>query len=187
MNEPYEAAWEVSEFLRASNIPHVLIGGLAVSRWGEVRLTRDADLTVSVPVEKSREVVRSLTERFESRASDPMEMAAKTRMVLLVASNGIKVDVSLAVPGYEDEVIRRAKHLTMDDGRRIPVCSAEDLIIHKAVAGRSQDLNDMRGIIQRQGKKLDVNYIRHWLRFFAEALENEDVLGRFERASKGPV
>lgn len=185
MNEPLEAAWEVSQFLKANNVSHVVIGGLAVSRWGQVRFTADADLTVAAPVEKNVDIVRLLTNHFSSRAADPIGMAAKTRMVLLTATNGVKVDVSLALPGYEDEVIRRAQHLTMGDGRRIPVCSAEDLIIHKAVAGRVQDMLDIHGVIQRQRGKLDTGYIRHWLGIFAEALENEDVVERFERAAKG--
>jgi hypothetical protein len=41
---------------------------------------------------------------------------------------------------------------------------------------------DLRGIIQRQRGTLDEAYIRRWLEQFAQLLENEDVLARFERA-----
>ena len=48
-------------------------------------------------------------------------------------------------------------------GKSIYLCSAEDLIIHKAVAGRPQDISDIRGVIYRQGDKLNITTIRTWL------------------------
>jgi hypothetical protein len=47
----YEAAWEMHIYLSRRKIPYVLIGGLAVQKWGQPRLTKDVDLTISVPVE----------------------------------------------------------------------------------------------------------------------------------------
>ena len=63
----------------------------------------------------------------------------------------------------------------------IRICSTEDLIIHKAIAGRPQDLSDIESIIMRQRKKLDVKYIRKWLGEFSQLLEAEEVTDRFER------
>ncbi len=71
--------------------------------------------------------------------------------------------------------------LTVDADKLIRVCSAEDLIIHKAVAGRPQDIVDIEGVVLRQSKRLDVAYIRRWLREFSDLLANPDVLERFER------
>jgi predicted nucleotidyltransferase len=64
-------------------------------------------------------------------------------------------------------------------GIRTRVCTAEDLIIHKAISERSKDWGDIEGILMRQRGKLDVKYIRHWLSQFAEALENPELLARF--------
>jgi len=98
------------------------------------------------------------------------------------SSNGCNVDISLGVPGYEEEVIRRAVDYEVAPGKTVRLCSAEDLIIHKAVAGRPQDLIDIEGIVYRQGDHLDVEYIRRWLKEFADVLEMPEILGRFERA-----
>ena len=62
------------------------------------------------------------------------------------------------------------------------MCSAEDLIIHKAVAGRPQDVVDIETVVLRQGRRLDVGYIRRWLGEFSDLLANPDVLERFEQA-----
>jgi len=56
------------------------------------------------------------------------------------------------------------------------------LIIHKAVAGRPQDSIDLRNVIFRQGTRLELIYIRHWLKEFSIPLESDEVLHRFEKA-----
>jgi hypothetical protein len=62
----------------------------------------------------------------------------------------------------------------------VRLSSAEDLIIHKAVAGRPQDLRDIEGVVYRQGPALDAEYVRRWLRAFAEVLEQPELPDRFE-------
>jgi len=133
MNKPLEAAWEVGQFLVAHHIPHALIGGLAVQQWGSARLTVDADFTIAAPREGSADLVRLITGRFPSRVADPQALASRARMMLVTANNGVEVDVSLALPGYEDELFRRAVDFEIEPGKSIRLCSAEDLIIHKAV------------------------------------------------------
>jgi hypothetical protein len=70
----------------------------------------------------------------------------------------------------------------VEPGRRLNICSAEDLIIHKALAWRPQDLADIQGVIDRQGDRLDVRYIRSWLGQFSKALDDAELLERFERS-----
>lgn len=152
-----EAAWEFHQFLTDHEAPYVIIGGLAVQYWGRPRLTVDVDLTVLTPPEGAADFVQMIVKHFDSRVPDPVSFARQTRMILARASNGCEVDISLALPGYEDE-----------------------LIIHKAVAGRPQDLADIEGVVYRQGDTLDVEYIRPWLREFAAVLENPELIGRFE-------
>lgn len=61
------------------------------------------------------------------------------------------------------------------------ICSAEDLIIHKAIAGRPQDVRDIEGIVYRQRDGLDVTIIRRWLQAFAGLLDDSEIVKRFER------
>ena len=48
----------------------------------------------------------------------------------------------------------------MNDGIAIRTCSAEDLIEHKAFAGRERDWLDVEGVLARQGGVLDLQVIR---------------------------
>ncbi len=183
MIEPFAAAWEVSRFFAERHLPYALIGGLAVQVWGNARLTVDADFSIAAPLTTgSAPLVRLITQHFPSRSANPVDFAGKTRMVLITAGNGVEVDISLALPGYEDQLFARAVDHEIDPGKKIRLCSAEDLIIHKAVAGRPQDISDIQGVVHRQGEKLDVGYIRQWLNDFADALANPEIVERFETA-----
>jgi predicted nucleotidyltransferase len=86
------------------------------------------------------------------------------------------------LPGYEDELFRRAVEIEIDTGKHVRMCSAEDLIIHKAVAGRPQDIVDIESVVLRQGRRLNVDYIRRWLGEFSDLLATPDILDRFEQA-----
>ncbi|MBU1662603.1 MAG: nucleotidyltransferase [Chloroflexi bacterium] len=183
MNPRFEAAWEIHQFLNKHSITYAVIGGIAVQKWGDQRFTRDVDLSVATPlVEGSAPIIRLITGHFPSRSADPFTFARQTRMILVTASNGVEVDISLALPGYEDEMFARTIEYELEAGKSIHLCSPEDLIIHKAVAGRPQDIFDIQGIIYRQGEKLDLGYIRGWLAQFAEVLENSEVQSCFEDA-----
>ncbi len=49
------------------------------------------------------------------------------------------------LPGYEEEALTHE----VGAGRSVRLCSAEDLIIHKALAGPPQDVLDIEGIVAR--------------------------------------
>ncbi|GAB4369907.1 MAG: hypothetical protein Kow00128_16500 [Deltaproteobacteria bacterium] len=52
---------------------------------------------------------------------------------------------------------------------RVNFASLEDVVIHKMVAGRPRDLEDVRAIL-RKNPGYDADYIDRWLRDFEEAL-----------------
>lgn len=184
MNPQFEAAWEIHQFLTARHIPYALIGGLAVQYWGLPRFTRDVDVTILIPEGAEEETLAALLEAFPARIPEALSFALRHRVLLVQAAAGCEVDISLGLPGYEEEVAERAVDFDLGDGRKVRLCSAEDLIIHKAVAGRPQDVADIEGIIQRQRQSLDVAYIRSWLEQFAKLLESNEVQQRFEGAWK---
>ncbi len=76
--------------------------------------------------------------------------------------------------------MQRAVEVELEPSKAVRVCSAEDLIIHKAIAGRPQDVCDAEGIVYRQRDGLDVAYIRHWLQAFGDLLDNPEIIQGFE-------
>jgi len=177
-----EAAWEIHQLLVNLNAAYAIIGGMAVQFWGEARFTKDVDLTVVVPIEHQERLLQALIDRLPPRREDAIELARKHRIYLTQTSKGFPVDISIGLPGYEEELVARAVDYKLKTGHTVRLCSAEDLIIHKAVAGRPQDVYDIQSIIVRQASALDLSYIRTWLRIFSEWLETDDVIDRFEQA-----
>jgi len=180
MNPQFEAAWALHQFLASRGIPYAIIGGIAVQRWGRPRFTQDVDITILLPPGEEGPILEELLATFEGRRPDALAFARQHRVLLLRVPGASDVDLSLGLPGYEDEVMARAVDYDLGDGRVVRLCSAEDLIIHKAIAGRPQDALDIEGVILRQGHRLDVAYIRHWLGIFADLLETDEVVQRFE-------
>jgi len=178
---PYDAAREIHEYLSEQGIPYVIIGGVAVQRWGEPRLTKDVDVTIVVPVEDTEVVAERLSEKFKPRIENIQDFVRQNRVLPAMAANGCEIDFSFALPGYEEVLLERAVWFEPAPKVRIKICSAEDLIIHKAVAGRPRDLQDIESVIVRQGDKLDAAYIRSWLKRFSLILETDAVLDNFEK------
>lgn len=177
-----QAAWEIHQLLVELNAPYAIIGGMAVQYWGEARFTKDVDLTVVVPIEEQERFVQALVDRLPPRRDDAIELAHTRRIYLTQTSQGFPVDISIGLPGYEEQLVARAIDYKLTIGHTVRLCSAEDLIIHKLIAGRPQDIYDIQAVIVRQASALDVAYIQTWLRIFAEWLESDDVINRFEDA-----
>lgn len=69
MNRVFEAAWEVQRFCEAELYRFCFIGGLALQRWGEPRMTVDADLTVISGFGSEEPIVNSFLARWASWTS----------------------------------------------------------------------------------------------------------------------
>ena len=182
MNLQVETAWRLHRFLSERKIPYVISGGFAVQRWGQPRLTRDVDLTILLPAGQEEPALRELLRAFPGRVDDALQFAVLHRVLLVQVPGGSEADITLGLQGYEEGVIVRAVDYDLGDGRAVRLCSAEDLIIHKAVAGRPQDLMDIQGIVARQRDRLDLAYLRRWLSEFSALLDDSEVGQRFERA-----
>jgi predicted nucleotidyltransferase len=177
-----QAVLEVHRILADLGLDYAIIGGTAIQIWGEPRFTQDLDLTVLAPLEQFSQTVERLLARLSPRIDDAHRFAMQSRVLLVQTSAGYPVDISFGLPGYEEEVIDRVIEQEIAPGERVPFCSAEDLIIHKAVAGRVQDVIDIENIIIRQRGALDLAYIRNWLNEFSNLLETSAVIDRFEQA-----
>ncbi len=179
-NPQLEAAWRLHCFLTERGIPYVVIGGIAVQYWGEPRFTRDVDITVMVEPGNERSALEAILSAFPPRMEDALAFALVHRVALITVPDLCDADISLGLPGYESEVMHRAIEYDIGDGRLVRLCSAEDLIIHKAVACRPQDIADMEGVLIRQKGRLDLAYVRGWLAEFAEVLDKPEIRDQFE-------
>jgi hypothetical protein len=161
MHPAIEAALELQGFLESHGEKFCIIGGLAVQRWGEVRLTVDADATVLTDWSRD-EVVTDLLlgSPFLPRMADARDFALSNRVLLLKNAKGTHVDVALGAMDFENRSVQRSSLWRVSENATLRTCSAEDLVVHKTFAGRTRDWADIEGILQRQGPKLDLELVR---------------------------
>lgn len=185
MNALFAAAKEVCDFMTTRRWEYCVIGGLAVLRWGEPRLTRDADLTLLTGYGEEEIFADALLDRFAGRRSDARAFALAHRVLLLRASNGAHVDVSFGALDFEVAMLKKATPFEFDVGVVLPTCSAEDLFVMKAFAAREQDWMDARGIAVKQGRKLNRAYILKHLSELCELKETPEIVTQARRILEG--
>ena len=154
MNRIFEAALDVQDTCLSHSWRFCIIGAVAVQRWGEPRLTRDVDLTVLSGFGSEAEYVDALLAAFPPRIDDAREFALRNRVLLIRTATGVPVDVALGAMPFEERAVARASSFDVGGGRSILTCSAEDLVVFKAFAGRDQDWLDIEGVVARQGSAL---------------------------------
>jgi len=181
MNELYAAAIRVQAFCRERDWRFCVIGGIAAQRWGEVRFTKDVDLTLFTGFGGEERFIRVWLEHFPLRAPGTVELALRHRVLLLTTPDGTPVDVALGAVPFEERAVQRSSEWNLPAGGSLRTCSAEDLVVHKCFAGRDRDWLDVRGVLLRQGKRLNLDLIREELRPLALLKEAPEILDRLER------
>lgn len=155
MNALFAAAVDFQAFCATRGWRSSVIGGVAVQRWGDPRQTRDVDLTLLTGLGGEEAFIDPILEQYTARIADARRFALERRVLLVETSAGIPLDISLGGLPYEAVVVERSTPFEVEPGVSLSTCSAEDLVILKAFAGRPQDWIDVEGVIVRQGPALD--------------------------------
>ncbi|MFS8085135.1 MAG: hypothetical protein ACMG6H_05855 [Acidobacteriota bacterium] len=179
-NRLLEAAQEIQRFCRSRSWRFCFIGGIAVQRWGEARLTRDADLTVYTGIGDELRYIDELLGAFNSRIEGAREFALGHRVLLLRASNGIPLDVTLGALPFEDKAIASASAEEIVAGVRLQLAPPGALVVFKVFADRPQDWLDVEGIIVKSGRLIDWNEVRADLAALLELKGDTTALGRLD-------
>ncbi|MCX8067643.1 MAG: nucleotidyltransferase [Anaerolineae bacterium] len=168
---------KIAAFLEENGYRYAIVGGIALSHWGVVRATYDIDIKVLVPDLNYSAIRSALRAAFPERARAHLPPKS---LIVSAEIDGVTVDFLLALPGYEELIIQRAVQRDMG-GWTAWICSAEDLIIQKAVSGRPRDWSDVEALLRERCDSLDKVYIEEWLKQFAEALGKPEILANYRQ------
>lgn len=174
MNALFAAAMEFQSFCAARNWRCCVIGGLAVQRWGEPRQTRDVDITLPTGLGGEEQFVDPILAGYTPRIPDARRFAIERRVLLVETIDRVPLDISLSGLPFEVGVLDRATPFDVAPGLSFLTCSAEDLVVLKAVAGRVQDWLDVESVIVRQGPRLKRDRVEAELGPLLDLKEDDD-------------
>ena len=171
----------IARQLDAGRIPYMIIGGQAVLLYGRPRLTRDIDITLGLDTDqfsRVEEVCANLD--LKPLAENPHDFATKTKVLPAEAQDSkVRVDFIFSFTPYETQAIERANEVLLEDCP-VKFASCEDVIIHKLVAGRPVDQEDVRHLLAKNRDAIDPSYLKHWLLEFSHLPGHEQILSDFE-------
>jgi hypothetical protein len=170
--------------LKKGAIPYMVIGGQAVLLYGEPRLTRDIDITLGMGVkglDKIKKIIKAIGLKI---LIEKEKEFVEQNMVLptLDKKSGLRVDFIFSFSPYERQAIERGKDIKLGS-TLVKFASLEDVVIHKVIAGRARDLEDVRSILLKN-PKYNLNYIKKWFKEFDQSL-GENFLKVFREIKKG--
>ena len=152
----------VAEVLDTLSIRWTLIGALAANRYrSSPRLTNDVDLLLA----DTGEGIDVLESAFTDRGWSVFRADAAGELLRLTHPAYGLADLLISGTDYQNTAIERSGIETIDDLQSVRVLTAEDVIVHKLIAGRLQDQADIEAILATDNK-LDQHYIDHWAQFW---------------------
>jgi hypothetical protein len=159
--------------LKKTSIPYMVIGGQAVLLYGEPRLTRDIDITMGIGVDGLdgvKKIIRIIG--LKSLVEKEKEFVERNMVLPTIdKKSGTRVDFIFSFSPYGRQAIERAKDVKL--GRSfVRFASLEDVVIHKVIAGRARDLEDLKSILLKN-PKYDSAYIGKWLIEFDRSLREK--------------
>lgn len=162
--------------LAESGAPWMVIGGIAIIARGVRRFTTDIDAAVRGDAAPPRELLRILAAHEIAPRIDDALRFAEVNLVLLLRHQptGVDLDVSLAWSAFEHEALA-ASTLTRFGSVRAPMCTAENLIVFKAIAGRPKDVQDAEALLALY-PQIDRAYVRSRVAVLAELAEAPEIL-----------
>lgn len=173
---------KIANILDREQIPYMIIGGQAVMIYGEPRMTRDIDIALGCDVDSLSLIRKIATElKFEPLIENVEEFVQRNNLLPVSNSAGIlRVDFIFSFMPYERGAIKRAKKIEIE-GTKVSYACIEDIIIHKIVAGRPRDLEDVKGILNRNSV-IDKELIARYLSAFSQTVER-DLMAIFKEIS----
>jgi predicted nucleotidyltransferase len=149
-----------------------IIGAVARNAWAPPRATTDLDLAVVAEHATLVAIGGTLESlgysRVREQRAEPGDSLPDIVIFRAEATELRQVDVLVAKTAFEEDVLRRAETVTVEE-LRLPVASPEGLVVYKLLADRPRDREDIRAILRTQirtARSFDWSYVERWSEFW---------------------
>lgn len=148
--------------LNVADVRYVVVGGVATILHGYVRATTDIDLIVDLQIDEAEKAIEALSgEGYKPRIPvQAKEFADNNKRKQWIETKGmtvfsmfhpeqpgLSIDLFAQHPIPFDELWERSQVFDVD-GTGIRVCSLDDLIRLKQLAGRNKDMDDIEKLLK---------------------------------------
>jgi hypothetical protein len=173
---PMNTLIALAKALSDCQVEYTVVGGVAISLGSRARYTADVDAVLWEVDQRLPGVLACLASRgFRLREENAMEIAKRSRVLLLEDPNSVGIDLSMGVLPFERWMIDGSTKVKLADVS-VPIASPEALVVMKAIAWRPKDLEDIRVIVAAH-PHLDKDTILTFASEFLEVLERLERMG----------
>ncbi|MBM4036633.1 MAG: hypothetical protein FJ291_33270 [Planctomycetes bacterium] len=173
---------EILRLINQAGLPHMVVGSIASSAYGEIRTTHDADIVVDAPWENVRRFLQSLGPDYYFDEDAARNAWERWRMFNVIhAASGNKADIvrckdtDYAATAFERRGLVNALGIEME------MCTPEDVILSKLDwckrSESERQYRDALGVAKTKRTSLDLEYLKHW----AKELRVSDLLAQVFR------
>ena len=170
----------LAEKLDSAGVDYMVIGGQAVLVYGRARLTNDIDITLGADIDKLNVIEKICSDlNLNILPGNPEEFVNSTNVLPAQSKEAsVRLDFIFSFSEYEKQSLERVNKVTVDD-YPVKFASKEDVIVHKMVAGRAVDIEDVKSIIAKN-QGIDFDYIHERLDEFDRLDEFRGIRQRFD-------
>lgn len=182
--EPALITARVTNILEKLHVRYLIGGSLASTLHGMIRTTQDSDIVAELRLEHVETFVNGLRDQFYIDEEMIAEaIARKSSFNIIHRESFFKVDIFIPQTSpFNDAQLSRAQRQILSKEPTVDalVATPEDTLLAKLEWYRSggevseRQWRDVLGIIEVQGGKLDLVYLRRW----AKELTISDLLDR---------
>jgi len=165
---------DVIDILNKEKVPYVVIGAMAVSCYGVMRSSLDADAIIRMMEDRGdKDKLRRAFNKAglnvvikKGNHEDPL-----VGVILIEDNFGNHVDLLLGIKGVDNNLFKRVVPIEFQ-GETINMVSVEDLIVMKIYAGSIKDLADVKGILAVSKDTIDKKKLLGLARNFGKDITN---------------
>jgi len=164
--------------LADAGLPHAFGGALALAYYATPRGTVDIDVNVFVRADRAERVLGALEGVGVPPGGAGTRAEIRERGQTRLRWEGTPIDLFFSYDALHDRCQERLRVVPFGVGASLPILSAEDLAVFKAIFDRPKDWSDLGEVLYAQGPQFDAAYVLGWLRRILNA--DDPRLERFE-------
>lgn len=152
----------IADALAGCGIEFAIGGAIAFGYAAEPRGTIDIDINVFMGPDNAAPTLECLSAMGLPFDFEQGEAEARSSGQLRINWKGTFIDLFFAYAEFHESCHERVRRVPFG-GITVPILSAEDIVIFKALFNRPKDWLDIEQVVRTQGPNLDATYVLHWM------------------------